>query len=545
LLDPNVPPRVPAALFKTSDPLQVLESVFGYREFRPGQRHLIDAVLRGRDCIGVMPTGAGKSITFQIPAKILPGAVLVISPLISLMKDQVDALVRLGFRAAMVNSSVEWDQRSRTLSQLRRGELELVYVAPEGLEGSLRSIIAGCRISLVVVDEAHCISEWGHDFRPAYRRLQGLKQELGDIPVLALTATATRRVALDILRQLGMSKPEGFKGSFFRPNLHVTAHKKGTGRVTRDDILGIVRRHAGESGIVYCLSRKAVEQTADFLRSHGVRAVPYHAGLDDVGRGRNQDAFARDEADVVVATIAFGMGIDKSNVRFVVHRDMPRSIEAWYQEMGRAGRDGLASDCVILYSWADVLNYDRFLDDVGDAALRQETRRKTIELFELLDGGGCRHQALVRYFDEVMAACGASCDVCRGAGLEALVVPGPRRGRARRRAPEGVEMPGLEAAARLDLGDLPAGGRGARLGGFAGIDDDPDADLFDRLRALRKRLADEDGVPAYIVFSDAVLRGMARARPQSREELLQVPGIGPVKLERYGAAFLDLLQHRT
>jgi ATP-dependent DNA helicase RecQ len=439
----------------------------------------------------------------------------------------------------MINSSIEWERRSRTLAQLRRGELELVYVAPEGLEGSLRNIIAGCRISLVVVDEAHCISYWGHDFRPAYRKLQGLKGELGDIPVLALTATATRRVAVDILRQLGMSKPEGFKGSFFRRNLHVTAHKKGTGRVSRDDILGLVRRHAGESGIVYCLSRKGVEQTAAFLRSHGVRALPYHAGLDDAERSRNQDAFARDEADVVVATIAFGMGIDKSNVRFVVHRDMPRSIEAWYQEMGRAGRDGLASDCVILYSWADVLNYDRFLDDVADPGLRQETRRKTIELFELLDGGGCRHQALVRYFDESIPACGDACDTCRGRGIEALVVHAPRRGRGRRRDTPGVLVPDLEAAARLDLGDLGPPGRGARL---EDVDEDPDVELFDRLRALRKRLADEEGVPAYIVFSDAVLRGMARTLPRTPEELLQVPGIGPVKLERYGGAFLELLR---
>jgi ATP-dependent DNA helicase RecQ len=536
VLDPTAPSLFSA---KLSDPQQVLETVFGYREFRPGQRHIIDAVLGGRDCIGVMPTGAGKSITFQIPAKILPGAVLVISPLISLMKDQVDALVRLGFRATMLNSSVEWGERKDRLARLRRGDWEIVYVAPEGLEGSLRNLIAGCRISLVVVDEAHCISYWGHDFRPAYRRLLGLKQELGDIPVLALTATATRRVALDILRQLGMSKPEGHKGSFFRPNLQVTAHKKGTGRVTRQDILGIVRRHAGESGIVYCLSRKSVEQTAQWLRMQGVRAVPYHAGLDDAERTRNQDAFARDEVEVVVATIAFGMGIDKSNVRFVVHRDMPRSVEAWYQEMGRAGRDGLPSDCVILYSWADVMNYDRFLEETENPELRRETRRKTVELFELLDRGGCRHQALVRYFDETMDACGASCDVCRGAGIETLVAKAPRRGRSERRDDVGIELPDIAAAAHLDLPLAKVPARGSRR-----VPADPDEReivLFESLRALRKRIADSEGVPAYIVFSDAVLRGMARELPRSRAELLQVPGIGPVKLERYGDAFLEVL----
>ena len=494
---------------RMSTPEEVLRGVFGYPEFRPGQKHLIDAVLRGRDCIGVMPTGAGKSLVFQIPARLLPGAVLVVSPLISLMKDQVDALVRLGFRAAMLNSSVEWEERQRRLAELRRGELEIVYVAPEGLEGSLRGILAGCRVSLVVVDEAHCISYWGHDFRPAYRRLLGLKQELGDIPVLALTATATRRVALDILRQLGMVKPEGYKGSFFRPNLVLTAHRKGSGRNTRQDLLGIVSRHAGESGIIYCLSRKSVDQTAAWLRSHGVRAAPYHAGLLDEERARHQDAFARDEVDVIVATIAFGMGIDKSNVRFVVHRDMPRSVEAWYQEMGRAGRDGLPSDCVLLYSWADVLGYERFLDEIADEELRGETRRKTVELFELLDRGGCRHQAVVRYFDESIAPCAGSCDTCRGAGIEALVAPAPRRARG-----------------------------AALLAASTGSE----TELFESLRALRKRLADAERVPAYIVFSDAVLRQMAQAVPRTRAEMRAISGVGPVKLERYGDAFLDLLR---
>jgi ATP-dependent DNA helicase RecQ len=506
----------PPASGKYSDPAQVLNAVFGYREFRPGQRTIIDSVLAGRDCIGVMPTGAGKSLTFQIPAKILPGPVLVISPLISLMKDQVDALTRLGYRAAVLNSTIEWEERRRRLDALRRGELELVYVAPEGLEGSLRTLIADCPIKLVVVDEAHCISHWGHDFRPAYRQLQNLKSMLGDIPVLALTATATRRVAGDIIKQLGMQKPDGFKGSFFRSNLLITAHEKGgeagTRRTTRDDILGLIRRHKGASGIVYCLSRKGVDSTTEWLRGQGVNALPYHAGLPDEQRARNQDAFARDEADVIVATVAFGMGIDKSNVRFVIHRDMPKSIEAWYQEIGRAGRDGLASDCVLFYSWADVMGYDMFLDGIDDPEQRAETRQKTVDLFRLVDRGGCRHQGLVRHFEETIEPCGSSCDICRGIGIADLVVKGTRRA-----AP-------TAAAARL-------------------ADTEPaNPELFERLRGVRKRLADGEGVPAYIVFSDAVLRQMALAQPKSKAEMLLLSGVGPVKLERYGEAFLEVIR---
>ena len=514
---------------KYDDPQRVLEAVFGYREFRPGQRKIIDAVLTGRDCIAVMPTGAGKSLTFQVPAKIMGGAILVLSPLISLMKDQVDALVRLGYRATMVNSSIPFEERRERLAALRRGELELLYVAPEALEGSLRAFIAGCPVALVVVDEAHCISQWGHDFRPAYRKLQGLKEELGDIPVLALTATATRKVAGDIIRQLGMKKPDGFKGSFYRHNLHITAVRKGEPRESdavkapkrdfRTDLLGLLRRHTGESAIVYCMSRRSVEQTSEWLRSKGVNARPYHAGLADDERFRNQEAFARDEIDVIVATVAFGMGIDKSNVRLVVHRDMPKSIEAWYQEIGRAGRDGLDSDVVVYYSWADVIGYDSFLSGMDDPAQREDTRKKTIDLFRMLDRATCRHQAVCSYFDEVLQPCGASCDVCRGAGVESLVVHAPR---------------GKGAAA------LSAGRSGATGGS---LDDLSEAALarFQRLRALRKSLADAEGVPAYIVFNDAVLRQMAERVPCDEHGLLELSGVGPAKLERYGAAFLELL----
>ena len=499
----------------------MLRGVFGYEDFRPGQEKIIATVVGGRDCIGVMPTGAGKSLTFQIPARILPGTVLVVSPLISLMKDQVDALTRYGFRATVLNSSIDYETRRDRLKRMRAGEYELVYVAPEGLEGSLRNLLADVRISLVVVDEAHCISEWGHDFRPAYRRLCGLKQELGGVPILALTATATRKVAGDIIRQLGMVKPDGFKGSFFRANLKLWAHKKGDGRGSREDLLGYVRRRAGESGIIYALSRKNVDALAGYLAARGVRALPYHAGLDEETRARHQEAFARDEVDVVVATIAFGMGIDKSNVRYVIHREMPRSIESYMQEIGRAGRDGCPSDCLLLYSWADVIAHERLQSTIEDPQLRAAARAKSKAMFELADAPGCRHQRLVAAFDDTIAPCGDACDQCLGVALGDELAASRARGAIASGKSGGSAKPVTSTAAAMSAAD---------------------AACFERLRVLRRSLADAEGVPAYIVFSDAVLARMATARPTDDATLLAVPGVGPAKLARYGEVFLRALR---
>jgi len=613
-------------------PRELLKRVFGYDNFRPNQERIIEAALAGRDVLAVMPTGGGKSLCYQIPALASEGLALVVSPLISLMRDQVAFLRELGAPAIFLNSSLSPEEWRAGAASLRAGGARLLYAAPETILSPRGSeLLSSLRVKLVAVDEAHCISEWGHDFRPEYRLLGSLREAFPGAPFLALTATATPRVRADIARALALRDPLEIVASFDRPELFLEARPRGPNG-GYDEIASFAAGFPEESGIVYCFSRARAEEVARRLSERGIPALPYHAGLPDEERARNQDAFIDDEVRVVAATTAFGMGIDKPDVRFVVHADLPKSLEQYYQEIGRAGRDGLPARCLLLYGYGDAQKMRALLSGKeGDEALAAEAALSA--MLRYAEKPGCRRLALLSHFGEAYAGppiarpdaaagCGA-CDACVpgaagagaapetevtteaykflscvkrtgerfGAGHVADVLVGSRNERvlglghaelstygigkewtraqwmdlSRQLARKGyldrdeefgvLRLTPLAYAAFKDrspiLGTVPPRGRkdapsGARAAaGAAGaglasaLASGPGADaLAASLRALRRRLAEEAGVPPYVVFADRTLYDLVSRRPSSLPELLEVFGMGEVKAGRYGAAIL-------
>ncbi|MCE9585790.1 RecQ family ATP-dependent DNA helicase [Candidatus Uhrbacteria bacterium] len=476
--------------------IELLKKHFGYESFRPLQEEVIQYCVSGKDALVLMPTGGGKSLCFQIPALHFPGITIVISPLVALMKDQVDALKSNGIAAAFLNSTLSPMEIAQVEREASSGRLKLLYIAPERFaKPTVREFLRTLNISLFAVDEAHCISEWGHDFRPDYRNLDLLRTYFPGIPIMALTATANVRVREDIVSHLRLGQGKVFKSSFNRPNLTYRVQPK---KKSFDQLLAEIKSRPDQAVIVYCFSRKSTEKIATDLRANGVKAAAYHAGLTPTERSRVQERFIRDQVPVITATIAFGMGIDKPDVRLVAHMDLPKSVEGYYQETGRAGRDGLPSDCLLFFSAGDRIKHEYFIRGMEDPEEKQRARLQLNEMMKYGELRSCRRAFLLGYFSETWQQqnCGA-CDIC---------VP-----RAPTKAAE-------EVSSKFDQ------------------------DLFGSLRALRKSLAEAQHVPPYMIFGDKTLQEMARAYPQSMERLSQVFGVGKGKLTQYGEAFLNVIK---
>ncbi|MEP7217573.1 MAG: DNA helicase RecQ [Bacteroidota bacterium] len=587
---------MPSTLF---DKLAVLTRYFGYGSFRPMQEEIIDHILAGQDTFVLMPTGGGKSLCYQLPALLMNGITIVVSPLIALMKDQVDSLGESGVAATFLNSSLPAGESSKRLGDIFRGKYKLLYLAPERLlmEGFLE-IVQKLPISLIAIDEAHCISEWGHDFRPEYRKLREVRALFPTIPVVALTATATEQVQADIVKQLNLQQGRIFKASFDRENLYYEVRAK---QETYEQIKKYLKTRKGESGIIYCGSRKGVDSLTEKLQRDGFGAVAYHAGLTAKERTTRQDDFIRDNAQIIVATIAFGMGIDKPNVRFVLHYDLPKNLEGYYQETGRAGRDGLPSECILFYSYGDKMKIDYFIDDKTPQN-QMLARKQLAQVIRYAESTLCRHRLLAEYFGETYHGtnCGR-CDNCVkpvehvdatvlaqkflscvrrtgerfGAGYVIDVLAGSENAKILSNRHSNLPVYGigkdhskkewlqlsrqLLAMGYVVQGDynvlkLTQKSLGVLLGEekvfvkplreektkFVAAAAGPvDEDIFTRLRRLRKKLADEHDLPPYIIFSDASLRDMASRRPGTLEEFAEISGVGERKLEMYGRIFLE------
>jgi ATP-dependent DNA helicase RecQ len=588
----------------TGRALDLLKSVFGHAGWLGAQEEIVLHVAGGGDALVLMPTGGGKSLCYQLPALLREGTAIVVSPLIALMQDQVAALRQLGVRAAFLNSTLEAREALLVERNFASGELDLLYVAPERLlMPRMLDLMRGAKLALFAIDEAHCVSQWGHDFRPEYLQLSVLHERFPQVPRIALTATADPHTRDEILRRLGLGEARVFLSSFDRPNIRYTIVEKND---ARDQVLRFIReQHPGESGIVYCLSRRKVDETAAWLAAEGVAALPYHAGMDAAARAANQERFQREEGVVIVATIAFGMGIDKPDVRFVAHLDLPKSIEAYYQETGRAGRDGEAADAWMAYGLGDLVNLRRLIEQSeGAEEFRRVSFAKLDALLGFCETAGCRRVRLLDYFGEASAPCG-NCDTCLDPpqtwdateaarkALSCIYRTGQRfgavhlidvlRGKATERTLQwnhevlgvfGIGSDLDEATWRSVFRQLVALGlarpdhesRGALrlteasrpvLRGVQAVEMRrhavrlkrqkvrpqlaPDDGLFARLKAWRTAQARSQSVPPYVVFHDATLAAIAAARPRDLDGLSAVPGIGEKKLERYGAALLALV----
>ena len=584
-----------------------LKKHFGHDQFRPLQREIVQDALAGQDVFVLMPTGGGKSLCFQLPALMRDGLTIVVSPLIALMKDQVDALQTSGIAATYLNSTLNREEAKARWRGLHRGEYRMLYVAPERLmlDAFLERAL-NWNIAQLAIDEAHCISEWGHDFRPEYRELKKLRKHLPDVPLMALTATATERVRADIVKELKLRDPRCYVASFNRPNLTYRVVPKS---VPYEQLLAFIRSRPNDSGIVYCASRKSTESLTRNLNADGVNAKPYHAGLTTPERTKHQDAFLRDDVRVITATIAFGMGINKPNVRFVVHYDLPKNLESYYQETGRAGRDGLPSECILLFSPGDVAKQRHFIDEKSEKEARI-ARAQLQQMVHYAETRECRRGVLLEYFGEkfLPQSCD-SCDNCLqpretfdgtvhaqkflscvyriharhgfgfGLGHVVDVLRGADTEAIRQRGHNELSTYGI--GGELKRGEWQAIGRELlRLGlvqcapgKFATLSLTPaglealrkrtsivltkqieiaekaarrktgaiecDEALFERLRTLRRHLADERGVPAYIIFSDVSLREMARNYPANSTKFRRIPGVGEQKLKDFGEAFLS------
>ena len=606
-----VPVRAPPNLAVVSMPelLDQLRLTFGYDTFRPLQREIIEADLANRDTFALLPTGGGKSLCFQLPAIMRStGLTIVVSPLIALMKDQVDQLQEAGVAATYLNSSLSSAEARTRLAGLHRGEWRLLYVAPERLMlDQWAENLKAWNVTAIAIDEAHCVSEWGHDFRPEYRQISKLRALLPEVPIMALTATATERVRSDIITHLKLRDPQVFVASFNRPNLtYKVLPKDGPSK----QIIAFVKKREDESGIVYCATRATADRMADALAGRGYSARAYHAGLDGEERARNQELFLRDEVKIICATIAFGMGINKPNVRWVIHHDLPKNIEGYYQETGRAGRDGLPGDCLLLFSAGDAAKQTHFIEEITNAQEQQVARAQLRQTMHYAESAGCRRRELLAYFGETfpLNECGA-CDNCLepretydgtviaqkflscvyrirqasqfGTGINHVieVLTGANTDKIRSRGHDKLSTYGIgrelarpqwAAVARelmrlgyaaqsegeypvLELTEdgmnvlrtreevmltkplaMPKAKRVARAGEIA-----CDEILFDRLRTLRKSLADERKVPAYVIFGDATLRQMARDYPAKEADMVGIFGMGEKKLAEYAATFAN------